>query len=140
MARDADRSHPLRRWQQRFEPDAARARRLDVRLPRLLFDAGLVPRPRAGRSRRASDTAVCYHSGLPPEPIRWVLVRNPSGESETQAFLLTLHGETIPCLDFPKHSYLHVLPIARHTVGDGFNAIENELDAVVTLHLGFRCA
>ncbi len=45
-----------------------------------------------GRSRElevASDTAVWYHSGLPPAPIRWVLVRNPSGESEPQAFLST---------------------------------------------------
>jgi len=45
-----------------------------------------------GRSRElevASDTAVGYHSGLPPAPIRWVLVRDPSGESEAQAFLST---------------------------------------------------
>ena len=45
-----------------------------------------------GRSRElevASDTAVWYHSGLPPAPIRWVLVRDPSGESEPQAFLST---------------------------------------------------
>ena len=37
----------------------------------------------------ASDTAVWYHSGLPPAPIRWVLVRDPSGEREPQAFLST---------------------------------------------------
>jgi len=36
-----------------------------------------------------SDTAVWYHSGLPPVPIRWVLVRDPLGELETQAFLCT---------------------------------------------------
>ncbi len=45
-----------------------------------------------GRSRElevASDVAVWYHSGLPPAPIRWVLVRDPSGESESQAFLST---------------------------------------------------
>jgi hypothetical protein len=36
-----------------------------------------------------SDTAVWYHSGLPPAPIRWVLVRDPSGEREPQAFLST---------------------------------------------------
>jgi len=45
-----------------------------------------------GRSRElevASDTAVWYCSGLPPAPIRWVLVRDPSGESEPQAFLST---------------------------------------------------
>ena len=45
-----------------------------------------------GRSRElevASDTAVWYYSGLPPAPIRWVLVRDPSGEREPQAFLST---------------------------------------------------
>jgi hypothetical protein len=45
-----------------------------------------------GRSCRlevVSDTAVWYHSGLPPAPIRWVLVRDPSGEREPQAFLST---------------------------------------------------
>ena len=45
-----------------------------------------------GRSRElevASDTAVWYYSGLPPAPIRWVLVRDPSGRSEPQAFLST---------------------------------------------------
>lgn len=34
----------------------------------------------------ASNVAVWYHSGLPPAPIRWVLVRDPSGEREPQAF------------------------------------------------------
>jgi hypothetical protein len=45
-----------------------------------------------GRSRElevTSDTAVWYNSGSPPAPIRWVLVRDPSGESEPQAFLST---------------------------------------------------
>lgn len=45
-----------------------------------------------GRPRElevASDTAVWYNSGLPPAPIRWVLVRDPSGENEAQAFLST---------------------------------------------------
>ena len=36
-----------------------------------------------------SGTAVWYHSGLPPAPIRWVLVRDPSGERQPQAFLST---------------------------------------------------
>ncbi len=45
-----------------------------------------------GRPREleiTSDTAVWYCSGLPPAPIRWVLVRDPSGKSEPQAFLST---------------------------------------------------
>ena len=37
----------------------------------------------------ATGTAVWYHSGLPLVPIRWVLVRDPSGEHDPQAFLST---------------------------------------------------
>jgi DDE superfamily endonuclease len=36
-----------------------------------------------------SGTAVWYHAGLPPAPIRWVLVRDPCGRREPQAFLST---------------------------------------------------
>lgn len=36
-----------------------------------------------------SGTAVWYHTGLPPVPIRWVLVRDPRGKFATQAFLCT---------------------------------------------------
>ncbi len=37
----------------------------------------------------ASATAVWYHSGLPPAPIRRVLVRDPLGRFATQALLCT---------------------------------------------------
>jgi hypothetical protein len=37
----------------------------------------------------ATGTAVCYHAGIPPVPIRWVLVRDPTGEHEPAAFLST---------------------------------------------------
>ena len=37
----------------------------------------------------ATGTAVWYHGGIPPVPIRWVLVRDPLGEHEPQAFLCT---------------------------------------------------
>lgn len=37
----------------------------------------------------ASDTAVWYHSGLPPVPIRWVLIRDPRGQTAPQALLCT---------------------------------------------------
>jgi hypothetical protein len=37
----------------------------------------------------ASDTAVWYHGGLPPVPIRWVLIRDPAGRFATQALLCT---------------------------------------------------
>ena len=37
----------------------------------------------------ASDTAVWYHTGLPPVEIRWVLVRDPAGQFAPQALLCT---------------------------------------------------
>ncbi len=36
-----------------------------------------------------SGTAVWYHSGKPPVPIRWVLIRDPRGAFPTQALLCT---------------------------------------------------
>jgi hypothetical protein len=36
-----------------------------------------------------SATAVWYHSGLPPVPLRWVLIRDPKGRFATQALLCT---------------------------------------------------
>jgi len=36
-----------------------------------------------------TGTAVWYHSGLPPAPIRWVLARDPTGVRDPQAFLCT---------------------------------------------------
>ena len=36
-----------------------------------------------------SGVAVWYASGMPPARIRWVLVRDPSGERDAQAFLCT---------------------------------------------------
>ena len=37
----------------------------------------------------ATGTALWYHAGIVPVPIRWVLVRDPSGEHEPAAFLST---------------------------------------------------
>jgi DDE superfamily endonuclease len=42
-----------------------------------------------------TDTAVWYHTGLPPVAIRWVLIRDPQGEFEPQA-LVTTHLEHAP--------------------------------------------
>ena len=46
-----------------------------------------------GRTNRlveiTSGTAIWYHGGMPPVPIHWVLVRDPAGELEPQAFLAT---------------------------------------------------
>jgi hypothetical protein len=36
-----------------------------------------------------SATGVWYHSGLPPRPSRWVLVRDPQGKCKPQALLCT---------------------------------------------------
>jgi DDE superfamily endonuclease len=36
-----------------------------------------------------SDTALWYHGGAPPVAIRWVLLRDPKGQSEPQALLST---------------------------------------------------
>ncbi len=36
-----------------------------------------------------SNTAVWFHNGLPPVPIRWVIVRDPLGRFKTQALLCT---------------------------------------------------
>lgn len=37
----------------------------------------------------ASGTAIWYHTGKPPVPIRWVLIRDPEGEFASQALLST---------------------------------------------------
>jgi hypothetical protein len=37
----------------------------------------------------STDTAIWYHTGLPPVDIRWVLIRDPQGEFEPQALLST---------------------------------------------------
>jgi len=46
-----------------------------------------------GQGRReveiASDTAVWFHGGMPPLPIRWVLIRDPQGKFKSQALLCT---------------------------------------------------
>src|SRR5512144_789618 len=38
------------------------------------------------RLELTSGTAVWYHTGKPPVPIRWVLVRDPQGKFDPQAF------------------------------------------------------
>jgi hypothetical protein len=45
-----------------------------------------------GQTRKleyVSATAVWYHNGMPPAAIRWVLVRDPAGQRDAQAFLCT---------------------------------------------------
>ena len=43
----------------------------------------------ARRVEIVSDTAVWYHTGRPPVPVRWVLIRDPHGTFDTQALLCT---------------------------------------------------
>ena len=43
----------------------------------------------------ASATAVWYHLGMPVIPLRWVLIRDPLGQFETQALLCT-EGQATP--------------------------------------------
>ena len=46
----------------------------------------------------ASQTAVWYHSGKPPVPIRWVLIRDPRNELATQALLCTDTAAAPACI------------------------------------------
>jgi hypothetical protein len=50
-----------------------------------------------GEGRRevefVSDTAVWFHNGMPPLPIRWVLIRDPLGKFKSQALLCTTLNE-----------------------------------------------
>ena len=41
-----------------------------------------------------TDTAVWYHSGLPPVPLRWVLIRDPQDEFAPQALVTTQFAHT----------------------------------------------
>jgi len=41
-----------------------------------------------------ADTAVWYHSGMAPVPLRWVLIRDPQGQFPTQALLSTTVADT----------------------------------------------
>ena len=76
---------------------AVKGKRLPT-LTQVLHDAGTVWQRHAvtlwyGRTNRvveiATGTAVWYRGGLPPVPIRWLLVRDPRGELSPQAFLCT---------------------------------------------------
>lgn len=40
----------------------------------------------------ATGTALWYHGGVPPVPIRWVLIRDPEGKFAPQALLCTDHN------------------------------------------------
>ncbi|MGD0613035.1 MAG: hypothetical protein ABSB41_16175 [Anaerolineales bacterium] len=60
--------------------------------PRTCWKRVLIPNW-YGEGRRRVDistaTAVWYHKGIPPLPIRWVLIRDPKGRFKSQALLCT---------------------------------------------------
>jgi DDE superfamily endonuclease len=62
-------------------------------ITRLRLDAALyAPAPPPTSQHRVeivSQTAVWYHSGKPPAPVRWVLIRDPKGAFPTQVLLCT---------------------------------------------------
>jgi hypothetical protein len=63
-----------------------------LRDPATLWRSHTVALCAARKQRRveiASGAALWYNSGKPPLPIRWILVRDPTGELEPQAFLST---------------------------------------------------
>jgi DDE superfamily endonuclease len=60
--------------------------------PKTAWSSATIQEWYGGQQRQleiVSGAAVWYHSGMPPAPIRWVLVRDPAGEREPQAFLST---------------------------------------------------
>jgi len=87
---------PARRPEQRGRPPK-KGRKLP-KLTQVLTDPATVwtkiimPEWYGGKRCRlefTSGTAIWYHGGLPPLPIRWVLVRDPAGIRKPQAFLCT---------------------------------------------------
>ena len=60
--------------------------------PKTVWTSVMLTEWYGGQTRKleyVSNTAVWYHNGLPPASIRWVLVRDPSGQRDAQAFLCT---------------------------------------------------
>jgi muramidase (phage lysozyme) len=60
--------------------------------PKTVWTSVMLTEWYGGQTRKleyVSSTAVWYHNGMPPAAIRWVLVRDPSGQRDAQAFLCT---------------------------------------------------
>jgi hypothetical protein len=72
----------------------ARLPSLKTRLadPKTRWQTATIPNWYGNKGRRvqfSSGTALWYHGGLPPAPIRWVLVRDPEGHFDPLALLST---------------------------------------------------
>lgn len=69
--------------------------------PALCWQSVIIPQWYGQKNKRmelSSGTAVWYHSGMEPVPVRWVLLRDMKGKGEPAALLstdLTLDGLTI---------------------------------------------
>ena len=60
--------------------------------PNIVWTSVMLTEWYGGQTRKleyVSGTCVWYHNGMPPAAIRWVLVRDPSGQRDAQAFLCT---------------------------------------------------
>ena len=60
--------------------------------PKTVWTSVMLTEWYGGQTRKleyVSSTAVWYHNGMPPAAIRWVLVRDPTGQRDAQAFLCT---------------------------------------------------
>jgi hypothetical protein len=99
---------PERQPRQNGRPRLKGARRptlaTSVKSEQTLWSEHVVAGWYGGRERTvevASDTAVWYHTGMPPVPIRWVLVRDPAGEFKPQALLSTkLESDPVAMLEW----------------------------------------
>jgi len=87
---------PPRAPHQRGRPRLKGARRPSLAQvaadPSTVWTPVLVPEWYGGGERTVeitSRTAVWYHGGKPPVPLRWVLIRDPQGTFATQALLCT---------------------------------------------------
>jgi hypothetical protein len=72
----------------------ARLPSLKARLanPKTRWQTATIPNWYGNTGRRiqfCSGTAIWYHGGLPPAPIRWVLIRDPEGHFDPLALLCT---------------------------------------------------
>lgn len=81
MGRPAQKGAPLPKFHTRLDDPAACWTKIEV--PRWYGD------PQNKTLEIISDTALWYRPGTPPKSIRWVLVRDPHGRREPQAFFST---------------------------------------------------
>jgi hypothetical protein len=92
-----------------------------------------------------SGTAVWYHSGMPPLPIRWILIRDPKGKFKSQALLCTDRSADpvqivkwfvmrwqleVTFQEVRKLGRSHPTGLRSHSVHLGYFRIDSKLDFV----------